>query len=66
MASLVPDSDCFQYALTRYGAGLSAEARQQLACGLFASLYVERMPADEAGGIVLWDELDGAPRSLAR
>lgn len=66
MASLVPDFDCFHYALTVRGAGLSAEARQQLARGLFASLYVERTPAEEAGGIVLWDELDGAPRSLPR
>ena len=66
MASLVPDFDCFQYALTLRGAGLSGAARQQLARGLFASLYVERTPADEPGGIVLWDELDGAPRSLAR
>jgi len=37
-----------------------------LARGLFVSLYVEHPPADESGGIVLWDELDGVPRNLAR
>ncbi|MGD9538413.1 MAG: hypothetical protein AB7P52_13360 [Alphaproteobacteria bacterium] len=66
MASLVPDFDCFHWALALRGAGLSSEVRRELARGLFVSLYVEHPPAEEPGGIVLWDELDGTPRNLGR
>lgn len=66
MAISGPDFAGFDRALAVCTMGLSAEARKRAAAALFASLYLPQPYAEELSGIVLWDELAGGSRAIAR